>query len=569
MYFEKIQQTKLITTYGAIGSIIETLRNGAMRILEFDQWPYYQHLLLEYSTQDGLNIPNNLIINDDRLLYRIRTDMGLPQLEHLFKLPENVTGFNGQLLYPNHVISADMFPKWYICPACQTENMRHETGVIVPHNPRYPQCPNHENIRLEQFPFVLISATGKICDIPWTRFLNAPADADKIEFEPNNPRDYQGVFTYSSGGSAEILATKSIRINNNSRSLARIGSIDFVSGDDTYKVVSRFGNNICFIEKMTSVSIDDNDIYLKPNIRVSLNNIHDTLKDVFPQFTMDQVLSSFRNIYPNTHISLDQVSYHFKIRNDNQVTEDTKYKSEEYAFFLNHEQYDNRDTKFCKYKSEITLFSSYVMIERLKIVHAQTSYSRLTPEGTKKPICINQNVRLYPAIEMYGEGVFLFFDLNKLNKYKNDNNLDPSSLFPIIHTSAHSIVRELEFYTGYPVNSMCERLYFRVNNENEIIEAGALIYSASTSEGSYGGMKTLFSREIDGRNSFSAVLQNAMDKANECSNDPICENETLSNGSSGVCYACNILPEITCEMMNSNLDRNSMLSYFNHIGTLV
>jgi hypothetical protein len=142
-------------------------------------------------------------------------------------------------------------------------------------------------------------------------------------------------------------------------------------------------------------------------------------------------------------------------------------------------------------------------------------------------------------------------------------------MLSVIHTFVHSLIRELEFHTGYSVNSMNERLYFCSDEKEEIVEAGALVYSASTAEGSYGGMATLFVEDANGRVRFSDVVEQVFVKARECPNDPVCITETISNGSKGVCYACNLLPEITCEKFNQELDRGRMIAYLEYVSPLI
>ena len=83
---------------------------------------------------------------------------------------------------------------------------------------------------------------------------------------------------------------------------------------------------------------------------------------------------------------------------------------------------------------------------------------------------------------------------------------------------------------------------------------GLLIYtSAGDSEGTMGGLVRLGEPEF-----FNKIFVNALRKALWCSTDPVC-NETPRQGpfglNQGACYSCCLLPETSCEVTNTFLDR--------------
>ena len=107
MEYEEIQNRKLISAYGGVGSIIET-RKGAIKVAEFDKWPFFV-------TKEAEK-PENFI-SDER--FKARLKILFNDLKELVRLPENqlVHGFrpeNNKLL-----ISATYFPKWMYCTSCR------------------------------------------------------------------------------------------------------------------------------------------------------------------------------------------------------------------------------------------------------------------------------------------------------------------------------------------------------------------------------------------------------------------------------------------------------------------
>lgn len=151
-----------------------------------------------------------------------------------------------------------------------------------------------------------------------------------------------------------------------------------------------------------------------------------------------------------------------------------------------------------------------------------------------------ENIKLMPAVSSFGEGFFIQLDLDSIHK---------DDRYTFMHTLCHLIMKELEFSCGYPLASMNERLYFLPKQENDNSSNsknrfGFLIYSANGEAGSYGGITSLFYSD-----EFKNIINQALLLAQDCPNDPICENDK------GHCFACVDLPETSCEIFNQKLNR--------------
>ena len=110
--YTELQTRKLISSYGGVGSIIETI-DGALMIKDFDKWKYF------YLIEKGkIEIQENEDINDDRLLKRLK--FYFSDLNQIVKVPANYSAFYNTSLpkLKDHIVDAEYFPKWMYCNKC-------------------------------------------------------------------------------------------------------------------------------------------------------------------------------------------------------------------------------------------------------------------------------------------------------------------------------------------------------------------------------------------------------------------------------------------------------------------
>jgi hypothetical protein len=223
------------------------------------------------------------------------------------------------------------------------------------------------------------------------------------------------------------------------------------------------------------------------------------------------------------------------------------------------------------------LVEDVFLIERLRLVRALVGFSRLKPEATlvRPDLGVLPLQKWLPAIEVFGEGIFVKLDADAVVAWERDNheavqrrlvrlraNFASSDLakhrfegmepilerFVAVHTLSHLMMRQLCYEAGYGAASIAERLY--VSDDR----AGFLIYTADgDSEGSLGGLVRQGESER-----LAGTFVSAMERAAWCSNDPICM-ELPETGLDGLnrsaCHACSLVPETSCSHVNSLLDR--------------
>lgn len=258
------------------------------------------------------------------------------------------------------------------------------------------------------------------------------------------------------------------------------------------------------------------------------------------------------------------------------------YRFQEYSTFTKRDSLSHPKLSFHNIDLPAPLsyfFSQISQVETLCVTKAQTNFYRVSiqqpvktddgikyPEGCKiygsKPF----KVRVLPANQVFGEG--LFFELNRdyLNqwcqansdKYKNRDTKLGSQVsmvldtygapaFYVLHTLSHLIIKELEFSCGYPSASLTERIYY----SNRM--CGILIYTTDGAEGGMGGLVWQGQPEIIER-----IIKKALTRALNCSSDPVCweHDETLNYAA---CFSCCMISETSCEFKNMGLDRRALV----------
>jgi len=565
--FEKQGQSKIINSYGAVGTLIQTINNGSILISDFDTWPFYNFLITTYQKQNPADylINNPFFIKDNRLVNRLVIELKINTLLGVFRMPENkYIPQNNTVEKPTSVISASFFPCWFYCPTCGNMNYYFRNNA----NPQFPHC---HGLPKEQFSFVLISSSGEIAEIPWMEFLRSnPAD-NEINFNTNNQNNLQ--LNYQTGGSAEFLETKSVSATINGvdikKSLGTLPSKIFIDGNNReYTMAVRQGNNLCFVKTVTSVYIPEYEIppyeivLINNNINIyNANNIPIASNDLF---------ANLQDSYPNTATNLDHVTnYINKLNNLNNAANETEeqYRFKEFEFIVNNENYYEADDSISFKKFDFGRLNlgikNIYRIDKLKVTKVQTGYSRLSPEGELKRIYTRNNILFYPGVEMKGEGMLIELNIIKLNSFLNQNNLRIDDIEGLIHSLSHSVMKELEFECGYKINSLVERLYFGtdiINGIKQVKYAGVLIYSATGTNSSFGGIASLF-ENLGNNLKIASLIENCYERAQDCPNDPVCLEE-VSNGNEGVCYSCNLIPETSCEKFNMGLSRGALNKFF-------
>jgi hypothetical protein len=241
-------------------------------------------------------------------------------------------------------------------------------------------------------------------------------------------------------------------------------------------------------------------------------------------------------------------------------------------------------------------FSQTVLIERLREVRALIGFTRIqSPGDFADTVEIPKEYRAkisrhatawVPATEVKGEGIFLQFNeavlqvwekLPAVKKYENltreaqknwlnSRNLDPDKItFPgiryiLLHSFAHTLMRQLSIECGYNAASLREKIYSQLPENENGSQAGVLIYTAAPdSEGTLGGLVNLGEPHTLGHH-----IAQALEQMRLCASDPLCAEHAPTDGAPSLhwaaCHACLFSPETSCERGNKFLDRSVLVT---------
>ncbi|MEV8181853.1 DUF1998 domain-containing protein [Specibacter sp. NPDC078692] len=219
-------------------------------------------------------------------------------------------------------------------------------------------------------------------------------------------------------------------------------------------------------------------------------------------------------------------------------------------------------------------------VRRVREVRALKGFRRHTAEANliSADLSVDGKRRpTFPAIEVYGEGIFIQFDEDFLTEWESRpevraraailmdrrngmewaKRLDvPEPRFIALHTIAHLLIRRLSFASGYSSASLQERIYAHTDRPDKT--AGILIYTAAgDAQGTLGGLVRLGDPD-----KLMPLVIAAIDDADVCSNDPVCIESDRQGATSlnlSACHGCSLVSETSCETANRLLDRQLVL----------
>lgn len=475
--YTELQTRKLISSYGGVGSIIETTE-GALIIKEFDYWHYFKLI-----SKRKIEAEENEIINDERLLKRLK--FNFPKLKTLIKVPPNYSAiFNTSLpKSADHIVNAEYFPKWMYCSKCGSfmhlndwykgwKNVFNSTDINKINNSFIPPCcykcydkavktKEHKKYsKLEQVRFILTAPNGEIRDIPWELWTNLtrPDKNDKEQDEEslkssiifNGKCCEKQDLEYIRDGKMSDLSGVRIRCNNPicptngiQKSFSGLFGLrlycEYVKGTDGNIKYDNNGKELKFCFK--PVIRTSNSVYY-PLITNSL---------YLPQVDVISIKSkeTAYNLYHENNMPIEEISKILKVSlydlNDFLIPtpfiKETDYRLKEYKYLTSEASPNNNNLSYEVEKSiELKNFgiAKILRINRLKLTSIQTGYSRQDPIDkdlfelfsmdefipasrqsvkAKYTSTKRSQTEILPGIESFGEGIFIDFDWKEIAEW--------------------------------------------------------------------------------------------------------------------------------------------------------
>lgn len=472
--FEQIQTRKAISSYGGVGSIIET-RDGSILIDNFNEWPFFQ-------TINGQFEEHNFVI-DKR--FKNRLSKYFQELEHLIKIPVNDLKQGYRPENPFAFLSAKYFPEWFYCNNCNRFdridkwkiNWENNVDSYDKDNFYPPKCyscyvKNRDKKRkfydLEQVRFVLTSPNGEIADIPWDKWSllrnrkkedntesNQTPSEEEIITLANIQVPDDVIFEYKTSDKMDdlkgiwIIAKRKNGEQINFTTLSglfnlRVKIQDLIpntnEADILFKPVIRSSNSVYYPNILSSIFIPANDELNE----FSINLVKEEYNDGSNAQTISKNLKRYKNIDINSEIIQKLIDNNFSERNLEIAKTENEYRFDEYKFITEKDNERIEDKLiFNKINSSFfqrDLIKSIFKMDKIKITSVQTSYTRQEPIASNailededpEKMTIESIVKKFtstygktttylPAIESFGEGVFFEFDNKTLDEWIKNN----------------------------------------------------------------------------------------------------------------------------------------------------
>ncbi|MCK4662279.1 MAG: DUF1998 domain-containing protein [Bacteroidales bacterium] len=634
--FEQIQTRKAISAYGGVGSIFETRDGSIMiqpfdkwpffqRVEnDFQEHNFIQDKRFKNRISKYFQNLEHLVkvpVNDLMFGYRLADGFSLLSAKYF---PE--------WFYCNSCKKFDKFSKWKYNWNNNVDS--NDKDKFFP--PKCHKCYKNKSKKgkfydLEQVRFILTAPNGDIIDIPWDKWslmnktqkeskeseeeneitlsnISVPSDLE-LEYKTSDKLDdLKGIWIIAKNGKGEQLNFSTLSGLFNLRMRIEELIPNSSKKDILFKPVIRTSNSVYYPNILSSIYLPSAD-ELNEN---TINQIKDAFEDGENATQIKKNLKRYKFIDIEVKTIQNLIDNNFSERDVEISKTENEYRFDEYKFVTSREK-EKIDDLLIFEKIDETFFQNELIksiykMDKIKITSVQTSFTRQEPISsdlflkddseiteTKDKIqkkftsTYGVNTKYLPAVESYGEGIFFEFDNEKLEKWLEDNpqvsnrintiienhlesdsslnkELEVTPKFILIHTFSHLIIKELEYLAGYPATSIQERLYI----DEELKMQGVLIYTIAGSEGSYGGLTSICDNEKIGN-----LIQSAIIRANDCATDPICyhtSGQGVGNQNLSACFNCTLLPETSCEMFNSFLDRRILIDkeygYFRSINNV-
>jgi len=605
-----IRRAQLIAPFG-VGAMV-VVRDGTSLITAgIDHW---------YKREDDseANDKSEFRIEEWRLAALLEVDY--------FRLPPDFRKANKGDGVPNAYLTVPFlrFPQRHFCSSC---NLLKKFPLTKRDKAKCPECESKKKTKypknMAQVPIIAMCDRGHIQDFPWREWAHKSANPTcsqplrlvgtgsatlgglSIRCDCGAKRSLEGI-TEADG--AETRLSKTLVDDGDSLFLCQgkrpwLGTEDSESCTSQIRGTLRSATNVYYAHTRSAIYLqrgNNSELFSlleEPPLSTLIQPLSQVGFPITPEFIRGQhplLLQEFSDeeIKDALKAILSPIDTH---ANTNVVETDdpeTSFRREEFNVLRTERNEENlkiRTIKINQYDSDIArYFSRILLVDKLKETRVLTGFTRIFPE-TDQPLPVLQSLlwrqppqqdTWLPAYLVYGEGIFIEFNENRLREWLKIHGVDIyrrvqplveryeriqekrhlrqrqiTPRFMLLHTFAHLLMNRLTFECGYSSAALRERLYVSENLDSPM--AGVLIYTAAgDSEGTMGGLVRMGKPGL-----FEPVVRSSLLAASWCSADPVCM-EVGERGGQGpdscnlaACHSCALVPETACEEFNRFLDR--------------
>lgn len=602
----EIRPSQLLYTYG-VGAIID-LPDFSVIVAGIDDWPVQPSVVRE--------------ITEERLLAAVRNVGPLREVQRFLAPPVDTDSANPwdpfSQIAPVGVPVAT-FPRWMVCPACRLLASIDSGLFKLPPPRRYNTQHRyvHENCNVARQPvavparFVVACEKGHLDDFPWVEYVHGVAGSCGAPllrlFEYGPSGEARDLVVRCEHCKAERRLAEAFGRQNRHRLPNCLGrrphlrDYDPAGCDRPIHPLVLGASNAWFARVLSSIAIPGATTRIDQLVAehwADLDPIESPV--ILTAFRRTPMLAAF-SMYGDEAL-MQAIQRH---RTPTPSSDDPNdLRLPEWRVFTQFDQRRNTDDFRLRPVATPTryahIFEQVVLVERLREVQALTGFTRIDAPGealemedegeqirTIAPLS-RQPAQWLPAIEVFGEGVFLqlreevirtwlerptsiqraraFHDAHRrwcqVRAIDPDERPDPGMRYVLLHSFTHALMRQMAMEAGYTAASIRERIYAREAGEIGGPMAGILLYTAaSDSEGTLGGLVKLGEPETLERHILAALENAAL-----CASDPTCAEHGPSDDAmslhAAACHACLFAPETSCEKGNRYLDRSVLVETF-------
>lgn len=493
----------------------------------------------------------------------------------------------------------ERFPSWLFCQVCR--RMIRWSRSLETGGP--PQCRETGcDGRLVPMRFVAVcTSKSHIADVPWVEWVHRPAEgsectaADRLKFE-------------TAPGRNEGLSSLQITCERcgQKRSLGDLRRDVFVKEGFTCRgkqpwesswgecgkpidPQQRGATSLHFADTMSAIDIPVVESRAeKDGEKVRAHNFYSALKTAADEALREMLATHIATDTGVTMQAVREIASHAHASSESADIDvrgtRSRLQAHEYEAFIaaigGAAPMQDFSTRAVRLPSGATaadglaaLISDIVLVDRLRDVRAVIGFRRYTPDAELVPSVpfTPYERRWLPAVEGYGEGIFLRFEAEAVRAWARQDAVKArgdlvlrhqttsklgarlhvaSAEYMLLHTFAHLLMRELAFGSGYTAASIRERIYCEADGDY-----GLFIHTTSSDiEGTLGGLVRQGEPDL-----LAEAVIRALEQSAWCPNDPVCiesEPQSIDGLNLAACHACCLAPETSCESQNLMLDRS-------------
>lgn len=583
-----VRRSQLVSTYG-IGAIVD-LEKGSFMPMGLEDWEQVTRL-------------PSLMVHEPRL----QAMLGVTHFR-LAPVREEIVGSGGQV-NARSAAPAVRFPEWHECPRCHRIGTENDPFELAADGLRL-QC-IADRAPATPVRFVVACRRGHMSDFPWVWW----AHRSRPEGICDNPSLWLSSRAQSASLGDLIVECRNCQTGDRRTSesmgaafrggaMTGAGCRGFrpwlhdteLNCQETPLAIQRGASNVHFTVVCSALSIP-------PASEAASQIVLElmTILRALPPEAIEHALRGYAGEYQMPVETLEAAWRHITASENApaQLTERIA-RADEYTALS-----DNRDDEIIMGvvsqfmnavspppPSMVDWFDTVGAVSRLREVRALAGFSRIDPfpvsaDRVQQAITLGQISPLaktprtwLPAAEIRGEGIFLRFRADAIDRWVGDNpavgerarQLEARSLAAatargytrdyvvtprllVVHSFAHALIRQIAIECGYSASALRERLYVAEATADLQAMNGVLVYTGSPdSEGSLGGLVRLAHPSL-----LEPIFRRTLRSAAWCGSDPVCiETDPEQSGdriSGAACHCCVLLPETACEKFNRELDR--------------